>query len=333
MWYISFHGGSKGINNIRVYHDNGNPHSQPDLLPTGGSNPLLQELRGLVTIGNLLYIVNAYINYSQILVYEADGNAGYHFKEVFADGTINSILHPYDLTFDSQGHCYVSNQDTNVVTGLQGTNSALPVASYLQQHYSPSDNFLKGTIVASSKGALPGTPTAPPPDVSTPPGQGLEVGFTQSRKKVNHSVRGVLFHNDYLYVADEPANAVKVYDLSTGKLYGQIAGDKLKRPVQLLLETNTAVLYISSSGNDSVMSYDLSQGPPSGIVPPRMFINREVKNISGMAFGADGCFYASERLAKRIKKFPPDGSGSGEEFIKNLPDKPEFILYVPKSNN
>ncbi len=143
----------------------------------------------------------------------------------------------------------------------------------------------------------------------------------------------MLFHNDYLYVADEPANAVKVYDANTGKLYGQITGDKLKRPVQLLLEANTAVLYISSSGNDSVMSYDLSQGPPSGIVTPRMFIKGEVKNISGMAFDADGGFYAAERIAKRIKKFPPDGRGSGDEFIKNLPDEPEFILYVPKSNN
>ena len=333
MWYISFHGGSKGINNIRVYHDNGNPHSQPDLLPTGGSNPLLQELRGLVIVGNLLYVVNAYIKCSQILVYEADGNAGYHFKEVFADDTINSILHPYDLTFDSQGHCYVSNQDTNVVTGLQGANSALPVASYLQRHYSPSDNFLKGTIVASSKGALPGIPTAPPPDVSTPPGQGLEVGFTPNLKKVNHSVRGVLSYGDYLYVADEPADAVKVYDLSTGKLYGQIAGDKLKRPVQLLLRANTTELYISSSGNDSVMSYDLSHGPPSGIVAPRMFISGEVKNISGMAFDADGCFYAAERIAKRIKKFPADGSGAGEHFIKLLPDEPEFILYVPRGNH
>jgi hypothetical protein len=327
MWYISFHGGSKGINNIRVYHDNGDPHAQPDLLPTGGF-PALQELRGFVIAGNLLYVVNAYKKYSQILVYEADGKAGYHFKEVFADGTINSILHPYDLTFDPQGHCYVSNQDTNVVTGLQAADNPLPVASYLQQHYSPSDNFLKGTIVASSKGALPGTPTAHPPDVSTP--QGLEVGFTPNLKKVNHSVRGVLFHNGYLYVADEPADAVKVYEVSTGKLYGQIAGDKLKRPVQLLLEANTTVLYISSSGNHSVMSYDLSQGPPSEIVAPRMFINGEVKNISGMAFDADGCFYAAERIAKKIKKFPPDGRGSGEEFIKNLPDEPEFILYVPK---
>ncbi len=155
MWYISFHGGPKGINNIRVYHDNGNQHSQPDLFPTGGSNPL-QELRGFVIVGNLFYVVNAYEKYSQILVYEADGNASYHFKDVFANGTINSILHPYDLTFDTQGHCYVSNQDTNVVTGLQGAGSPLPVASYLQQHYSPPDNFYTGGTSAGCNNT-PGT--------------------------------------------------------------------------------------------------------------------------------------------------------------------------------
>ena len=49
-----------------------------------------------------------------------------------------------------------------------------------------------------------------------------------------------------------------------------------------------------------------------------------------MAFDAEGNFYAAERKAKRIKKFPPDGSGGGVEFISGLPDEPEFILYVPK---
>ena len=90
------------------------------------------------------------------------------------------------------------------------------------------------------------------------------------------------------------------------------------------------VLYIGSSGNDSVVSYDLAQGTPSGTVLPKMFIDGEVKHVSGMAFDAEGCFYAAERKAKKIKKFPPDGSGRGKDFITDLPDEPEFILYVPK---
>lgn len=333
MWYISFHGGSGGVNNILAYHDSGHQHSQPHLLPKGGSNPALQELRSFGLVGDLLYVVNAYKKYSQILVYEAGGDGGYSFKEVFASkDTINSILHPYDLTFDPQGDCYVSSQDTNVVTGLEGADSPLQVASYLQQQYPPPDEFLAGTIVASSIGALPGVPTPTPPDVLVP--QGLGVSFTDdTNTRVANSVRGVLFYNGYLYVADEPANAVKVYDGSTGELSGQIAGDNLSAPVQLLLAATTGVLYIGSSGNDSVVSYDLSQGAPSGIVAPTTFIGGEVKHISGMAFDADGYFYAAERKAQKIKKFPPDGSGGGEDFITDLPDDPEFILYVPKSNN
>src|SRR5262245_54870831 len=99
MWYISFHGGSSGVNNIMVYHNSGHPHSHPDLLPTGGPNPALQELRGFCIADDSLYVVNAYKKYSQILAYEA-GDGGYSFKEVFAStDKINSILHPYDLTF------------------------------------------------------------------------------------------------------------------------------------------------------------------------------------------------------------------------------------------
>jgi hypothetical protein len=330
MWYISFHGGDdKGdVNNIWVYHDSGKPHDNPDLLPTGGSNPKLQELRGFVIIDNLLYVANAYKKYSQILVYQADGNGDYSFKEVFASmDTVNSILHPYDLTFDAQGNCYVSSQDTNVVTGLQGANNPLSVASYLQQQYPPPDQFLAGTIVASSIGALPNVPSPSPPDVPIP--QGLEVSFTDdTNTEVGNSVRGVLFYTDFLFVADEVASAIKIYDGKTGELYGQIAGKNLVSPVQLLV--NQSTLYIASSDNDSVVSYDLSKGVPSGTVKPDTFIDGDVKHISGMAFDDDGYFYAAERKAQKIKKFHPDGS-DGKDFITDLPDDPEFIMFVPKS--
>jgi hypothetical protein len=330
MWYISFHGGSDSVNNILVYHNSGDPHSQPNVLPTGGSNPTLRELRGFAIVDDLLYVLNAYKNYSQVLVYELNNNGDYNFKEIFASkDTINSILHPYDLTFDTHGNSYVSSQDTNVVTGLQSTGSALGVASYLRQQYPPPDEFLTGTIVASSVGALPGISSPAPPDVPKP--QGLKVSFTDSTgSEVANSVRGVLFYDGYLYVSDEPANAVKVYDINTGELYGQIAGGNLNAPVQLLRNESTNVLYIGSSDNDSVMSYDLSNGAPSGTVTPRTFIDGEVKHISGMAFDEDGYFYAAERKAQKIKRFHSDGSG-GKDFITDLPDEPEFILYVPKT--
>jgi len=328
MWYISFHGGASGKNNIHVYDDSGQKSSEPKLLPTGDPSPKLRELRGFALTDGLLYVVNAYLKYSQILVYEPDANGQYQFKEVFASrDTVNSILHPYDLTFDTQGNCYVTNQDTNVVTGLQGPNRPLPVAAYLKQNYPPSPAFLAGTMVASSNGKLPNIST-PPPNVPKP--QGLKVIFsTSTPKKVAHSARGLLFHSGYLYVADEPANAVKVYNGASGELKGQIQGKNLRAPVQLLVNAN--FLYISSSGNDSVVSFDLAQGAPSGTVAPITFIDGKVKSISGLAFDSEGNFYAAERKTKKIRRFPQHGSGTGEDFIKSLPDEPEFILYVQNS--
>ena len=108
----------------------------------------------------------------------------------------------------------------------------------------------------------------------------------------------------------------------------ELSGSILPNPV---INSTTSVLYIGSTGNDSVVSYDLSQGAPQGTVQPTTFIDGQVKHVSGMSFDADGNFYAAERKAKKIKQFPPDGSGNGTDFITNLPDEPEFIMYVPKS--
>lgn len=333
MWYISFQGeGAGSVNNILVYHDNGKPHTQPKLLPEGKTDPELCELRCFAIEGKLLYVVNGNKKMSQLLVYEAGKKGQYAFREILASkDTVNSIVHPYDLAFDAGGNCYVSSQDTNVVTGLAGKDDPLPVASYLQQQYPSPAIFLAGTFVASSVGALPAVGSPTPPDVPAP--QGLAVSFTNDTKqRVANSVRGVLSHNGYLYVADEPANSVKVYDTATGQLYGQIMGDNLGAPVQLLLDVKTNVLYIGSTANASVVSCDLSRGAPEGTVSPETFIKGKVKHISGMGFDADGNFYAAERKKKAIKKFDGDGKYLGP-FIENLPDLPEYILYVPKGSH
>lgn len=329
MWYISFGGGTAGVNNILAYHHDGRPHTKPALLPTGESDPRLTVLRGFAIVGDLLYVVHAYHRASQILIYELGPDGEYHFKTVLAaTDTVNALVHPYDLTFDPQGNLYISCQDTNVVTGLEATGSAMAVAACLQQAYPPPAQFLAGTLVASAIGALPGIALAPP-DVSAP--QGLGVSFTnKNQTRVLHSVRGVVFHAGQLYVADEPGNAVKVYASQTGEFCGQITGKDLRAPDQLLLNAATGVLYIGSSQNDRVLTYDLAHGAPAGTVAPATFLHGGVKNVSGMAFDPAGNFYVAERKAKRIRKFPPDGSGGGVDFITDLPDEPEFIVYVPK---
>ena len=150
-------------------------------------------------------------------------------------------------------------------------------------------------------------------------------------RRVANSVRGVLCHAGHLYVADAPENAVKVYILATGALRAEIVGPNLREPVQLLLNESDGRPYIGSKGNDSILTCPVAHSAPVGKVEPRTFIDGKVKHVSGMAFDDAGRFYAAERPARRIKMFPPDGRGAGDDFITGLPDDPEFIHHVPKT--
>ena len=331
MWLISFHGGEEGINNIHAHHDTGKPHDHPALLPTGHADPHLRELRAFRIVGTRLYVVRAYDKESAVLLYARTPDGRYVFDRVFASThTAPALVHPYDIAVDGHGHLYVSSQDTNVVTGFDASGATLPIASNLATtHRAPGTGFAAGTIVSSSIGALPGAAHRAP-DVPRP--QGLGVTFDDAHgRRVANSVRGVLCHAGHLYVADEPDNAVKVYVLATGALRARIAGPNLREPVQLLLKASDGRLYIGSKGNDSILTCPIADSAPVGTVEPRTFIDGKVKRVSGMAFDDTGRFYAAERVARRIKMFPPDGRGAGEDFITGLPDDPEFIHHVAKT--
>jgi hypothetical protein len=312
MWYITFHGGDDGVNNVHAYDDNGELVVK-HLLP---KDPPLRELRG-IAFGpdGHLYIVNGYKKYSQILRYEGtpreDGS--HEFIDVFASkDTVDALVHPFSLAFDSHGHCYASSQDTNVVTRLWYTTRKIRmVAPYLARTY-PNNQLLGGTFVASSEGHLPDVPTAKP---NVGPPQGLEVSLDSGN--VSHSVRDILVHGDRLFVADEPGNAVKIYDGETGKLVNQVVDDKLAAPVHLL--SRDGVLYVGSTGTNSVLKYDIASGVLSEFV-------EGIESVSGMSFGGDDCFYAASRKEQCILKYDESGNFI-DKFIKGLPDNPEFLLY------
>ena len=124
---------------------------------------------------------------------------------------------------------------------------------------------------------------------------------------------------------------MKVNILATGALRAEIVGPNLREPVQLLLNESDGRPYIGSKGNDSILTCPVAHSAPVGKVEPRTFIDGKVKHVSGMAFDDAGRFYAAERTARRIKMFPPDGRGAGDDFITGLPDDPEFIHHVPKT--
>ena len=85
--------------------------------------------------------------------------------------------------------------------------------------------------------------------------RGLTPSFTTSdstekkkpKEKVQNSVRGVVYSNGVLYVADEAGNAVRMYDPVTGVPWGATT---VPGPVHLLVQNDT--LYVTSG--DSVLA-------------------------------------------------------------------------------
>jgi hypothetical protein len=312
MLLVTLHGGNPeknpSENNVHAYDKDGKKVSSGVL--DNAEGVLLDELRGISLVGKYLYVVNANKLQNSILCYEGTGTH-YSFMEWFASRqTCHAILHPFDLAFDGLGYCYLSSQDTNVVTRFIVSDEGrmarpAPLAAALPAH----GEFLAGTFVASSNGKLsdpPTTPVAPP--------AGLEYSAADVKK---HSVRGIAWANGRLYVADQPASTIKVYDI-TGKYLGQ--SNQVETPVHLVVYHGN--LYVS--GGDQIMTTRLPNSPGDFVLKPLKGV--KVKNASGMAFGDSGTFYVASRTENRIVKF--DSDFKPVAFRCELHDNPEFLLHV-----
>ena len=311
MIFVTLHGGKPQSdphkNNVHVYHKDGTRISTGVLVDSGGGM-MLDELRGIYLRDGRLYVVNANKNQNGILCYEG-ANTKYTFVSKFAaKDTCSGISHPFDLTFDDSDYCYVSSQDSNVVTRLRvsadrKTATAAPIAPALPA----AGHFYPGTFVGSSVPDLGSQITAVP----SPAG----LAYTADGPK-KHSVRGIVWANNALYVADEPAGRVKIYDRN-GMFLGQ--SNQVETPVHLVVWKGN--LYVS--GANEVLTARL----PS---PPRDFVlsaikSVKVKNTSGMAFSDTGHFYVASRTDQLILKF--DADFRPMKFECKLPDDPEFLMH------
>ena len=202
------------------------------------------------------------------------------------------------------------------------TRRPAPVALHLREEF-PSGRFFPGTLVASARGQLPDAGREPPNDVPAP--QGLEV-VLDVHGKPRHSVRGIIVHRDYLYVADEAGDAVKIFEVATGRLTARIRGKRIRKPVHLILHGET--LYIGAAGTGSILAYDIPREPPRGKLKARVVIDGKLRAPSGFAIGPDGDFYVAERFEQRVRRFTSEGK-KRDTFIDGLPDVPEFLLHVP----
>jgi NHL repeat len=325
VWWISYRGESgHGVDNIGVFEDDGSARKVHPLLldPSPAAQPL-HIARGFALVGDDLYIANAWRKDSHIARYHRHGDT-FRFEEVLANTEqVAAMVHPFDVELGDDGRIYVSCQDTNTVVSLvPETRKPSPVAAHLRKQY-PNGKFLPGTLVASSQGSLPEYGDHTPPDVPAP--LGLRVVLDKSGKP-RHSVRGIIVHRKHLYVADEAGDSVKVFNVQSGELMARITGRALEAPVHLILHGET--LYIGASGTGSILALDLTSTPPSGELEARVVIDRKLDAPSGFAVGPDGDLYVAERKKQRVRRFSSDGKKEGT-FIHNLPDMPEFLVYVP----
>ena len=288
MWWVSYRGeGRHGLENIGVFDDDGKPREKhPLLLDESPDAAPLKIARGFALVGDDLYIANAWRKDSHIAHYRRHGDT-FHFSNVLAE-----------------------------------TFAPASVAKHLRKKF-PNGNFLPGTLVASSQGRLPEVGDAAPVNVPAP--QGLKVVLDEHGKP-RHSVRGITVHRGHLYVADEAGDAVKIFEVKTGRLVARIKGRKLTKPVHLILNGDT--LYIGAAGSGSILAFDIPAKAPQGKLKARTVIDRELKAPSGFAIGPDGDFYVAERLKQRVQRFSAKGKKKAT-FIAGLPDMPEFLLHVP----
>ncbi len=311
MLLVTMHGGkpenNPHKNNVQAFDKDGNKITPSVLEDTPGI--ILDELRRICLFGNYLYVVNANKTQNSVLCYQGSGTSYRFVGKFVSPESCKGILHPFDLTFDGAGYCYVSSQDTNLVTrlavpadGKTGTPAAMAAA--LPAH----GKFLPGTFVASSVGNL-ASPTTPVPAPA-----GLEYSAEGPKK---HSVRGVVWANHALYVVDQPASRIKVYD-KDGRFLGQ--SNAVNEPVHLLAHNGS--LYVS--GGNEVLSGKLSQ--PAGDFTLSVIPGLKIKNGCGMAFSDSGHFFIASRTENFILKF--DANFKPMKFECKLPDNPEFLLHV-----
>lgn len=332
MLFVTFHGGSSNnsINKIYAYTTGSGPQKTPlstSVLKMLHHDPL-SELRGMVLANDFLYVANGSKKTSNILCFQGSGTS-YDLAGTFVCENVNSVNHPFSLIFDGAGHCFVSNQDTNVVAVFNvdssgKTSTPGPVASYLTG-LGLTGTFLDATFVASKCGTLPHVP--PTPTLKNGQG-GLDVKTTGEGKdeKVQNSVRDVGFANGILFVVDEPGGCVRMYDPSTGQYHGKSSG-ALKSPTHLLIQGTT--IYVTAGSE--IWSGALPTDPSNPTLAFTSIFSTTLGDVAGLAF--DQASPPNSYVAIRTSNPPQilicDSQLQNPVQFTTCTDSPEFLLYIP----
>src|SRR5205085_8770026 len=325
------------VSNVYAYDDNGNllNPDHPNVLDKDGA-----ELRDiyLAASSGYLYVVEGGKKTSKVHCYQGAGTSYKQLSDFISPKHANSIDHPFALAFDGQGNCYVSNQDTNVVAALsvspdgqKGTPET--VARYLTALY-PAGTFLQGALVASAQNKLPNAPQTKGVQAVPKELGGLAVELDAKKNKVQNSVRDVAFYNlayngatlPLLFVADEPAGLVRVYDPGTGQLLR--SSNPLTSPVHLLIAGSTLYVGAGSQVLSSPVPNPYDPQAPVWVFTPVALSPAPAGAVSGMAFDSQGNFHVAVRTKNLVVKYDANFQHGTNWISTPMPDNPEFLLYL-----
>jgi hypothetical protein len=366
MLLVTFHGGKPAaddaakkepVNNVYVY--DGPNQLKTSAALVGIKEKDLAELRGLVWLGSYLYVVDSKKEISQILCFEpqaAPNNYLFNYVSQFASASFSkhdkfetSIAHPFSLVFNAGDplYCYISNQDTNVVargavaSNFQTCNIGTGAQSaYLNSLCSPNCVYLDGAYVASQVGNLPDVKVSAT-NVSSDNG-GLSVHIKDN--KVQNSVRDIAVFQGVLFVCDEPSALIGLYSLTDGSYLG--ASPALPaNPTHLALQNGG--LYVSAGSK--LYWAALSTPPTAALIFQAVLAIPSTLNdtsIGGISFDSSGNVYVAFQngtgtvgtgdillysVQQSSPQSPPVFTTDPIVYASNLPDTPEFVLYLPDS--
>lgn len=353
MLWVTFHGGKKAVNNIAAYHEDGTLCAEAVLK----NPPDMSELRAAKLVSDsVLWVLSGSARESHILPFVRTGSGNDSFtyagQPVAEYEAGSALLHPFDFVFDSDGTCYVSNQDTNVVARFDvaaGFLSATPAPCPAALH--GKGTFWPGTFVASADDTVPRSDPDGQHASAVPVPAGLEDSppcTPGDCKELSKSVRGLAWANDTLYVADEVAAVVKIYD-ADGNYMGEsnvlpseptATAATPAGPVHLLLADLNGNQSLVATNGQNVYLAPVDPAHPE-ILDLQPISTIHVPMVSGLTLTPDGVLYAASRThtaraglnnnSARIFKyanFPSDPTPDGS-FPVNVDDLPEFVLYVP----
>jgi hypothetical protein len=353
MLFVSFHGGKDGVNNVYGFSTkDGKLETRAALSVPHRDDLRLDEIRGLAIFGGNLFVVNGSKSHSSVLVFKGPPKSGPSFE--YLDTMIGpgqSIMHPFGIAFEAASlptHCYVSDQDSNVVARVQldagkhgevdGSLGTGCQSDYLTGLYPSPAKFLDGTFVASRIGDLVGVAVVPP-NVSKTNG-GLNVTGTGTPLKPANSVRDVAVANGILFVCDEVDCQINMYDVHHGTFLGSGALNGNK-PTHLAMHSTG--VWVSADDTLWWSALPASTTNPSLAFQQITITVPDKNKIGAISFDdsnnvyvifQDGTHTKGQGTIQKcgVTAGTPPTLATGSPFATITDDTPEFCLFVSDSH-